>query len=63
MTWAMFSVGKELKPSGVHIVAWEVALPRYLSHPVPGGIAGTHPAPGGHKFWGLVLQVGGWAQG
>jgi hypothetical protein len=31
-------------------------------YPVPGGKAGT-PCPGGCKFGGLALQVGGWAAG
>jgi hypothetical protein len=31
-------------------------------YPVPGGIAGP-PCPGGYKFGGLALQVGGWATG
>jgi hypothetical protein len=37
----------------------EHLTPRHW-YPVPGGIAGT-PCLRGHKYRGLVLQVGGWA--
>jgi hypothetical protein len=34
---------------------------RITGVPVPGGISGP-PCPGGYKYGGLALQVGGWAR-
>ena len=50
--------GEKNSPTAAHVGRKR----RQNGYRVPGGIAGT-PCPGGYKYGGLALQVGGWATG
>jgi hypothetical protein len=49
--------------SGVHIVGTGSGAPEVPEPPSARGYSRATRPQGGHKFWGLVLQVEGWAQG